>query len=71
MDDGCTATPAGKPATVTCTFEENPFCAVARRDVVPGAPLAVKVTAAGMTLNEKSGCGAAACTESDACAVAV
>jgi hypothetical protein len=34
-------------------------------------PFAVKVTAAGVTLNEKSASGAAACTESDACAVAV
>jgi hypothetical protein len=32
---------------------------------------AVKVTAAGVTLNEKSAGGAAACTESDVCAVAV
>ncbi len=60
MVDGCAVTPAGKPAMVTCTFEENPFCAVARRDTVAGVPLAAKVTAAGVTLSEKSGCGAAA-----------
>jgi len=59
-EDGCTATPAGKPAIVTCTFEENPFSAVASRETVAGAPLAARVTAAGVTPREKSGGGAAA-----------
>ena len=58
--DGCAVTPAGKPAIVTCTLEENPSSAVARTETVCGVPLAVKVTAAGFTLKEKSACGAAA-----------
>jgi hypothetical protein len=60
MDDGCTVTPEGKPATVTCTLEENPFRPVASRETVAGVPLAVRVTAAGITLKEKSGGAAAA-----------
>lgn len=62
-------TPAGKPAIVTCTLEENPFAAVARTETVCAVPLAVNVTAAGFTLKEKSAC--ATCTASEACALAV
>lgn len=65
--DGCTVIPAGRPVTVTCTFDENPFCAVASREAVADVPLAVKLSAAGVTLSEKSaGGGAAACTASEA-----
>jgi hypothetical protein len=70
MGDGCAVTPAGRPAMVTCTFEENPLWAVASRDTVAGVPLAVKLTAAGMALREKSG-GGVACTVIEACVLAV
>jgi hypothetical protein len=69
--DGCTVTPAGRPVIDTCTVEENPFCAVASREAVAGVPLAVNVTAAGMTLSEKSAGAAAACTVSEAWVLAV
>jgi hypothetical protein len=68
--DGSAVTPAGKPAIVTCTLEEKPFTGVARREAVTGVPLAVKVTAVGVTLREKSGC-AAAWTESEVCALTI
>jgi hypothetical protein len=65
-DDGCAVTPVGIPAIATCTFEENPFCAVASTETVVVVPLAVRLIDAGITLSEKSG-GAAAVTDSDAC----
>lgn len=55
----------------TGTFEENPFCAVASNETVAGVPLAVKLTDVGLTLSEKSAAAAAACTESEACVLAV
>lgn len=69
--DGCTVTPAGRPVIVTCTLEENPFCAVASREAVAGVPLAVRVTDAGMTLSEKSAAGGELCTVSEAWVLAV
>ena len=70
-DVGCAVTPAGRPAMVTTTFAENPFCAVASRETVPGVPPAVKLTVPGMAVNEKFGCAVAACTVSAACALVV
>ena len=57
MVEGCAVTPAGRPAIVTWTLAENPFCAVASRDTVAGVPLAVKLTVAGVALSVKSGVG--------------
>jgi hypothetical protein len=60
MGDGCAVTPDGKPASVTCTLEENPFCGVASKETVAGVPLAVRLTIEGVALREKSGWGDAA-----------
>jgi hypothetical protein len=70
-DDGCAVIPVGNPAIATCTVAENPFCAVASTETVAAVSLAVKVTAAGMALSEKLAGAAAACTESEACVLAV
>jgi hypothetical protein len=69
MGDGCAVTPAGKPAIATCTLPENPFCAVARRDTVAGAPSAVTFTDDGVVLRVKL--GVAASTVSEAWVLAV
>jgi hypothetical protein len=73
MGDGWAVTPAGKPEIATETVAENPLSGVARTDTVPGVPLAVKLTAAGMVLSEKSGVGVVvpACMMSDPCVLAV
>jgi hypothetical protein len=70
--EGWSVTPAGKPVIVTGTFDENPFCAVASKETAAGVPFAVRVTAVGVVLSEKSAVGAvAACTESEAWVLAV
>jgi hypothetical protein len=69
-DDGCAVTPVGSPMIATCTFEENPFCAVANTETAVVVPLAVKLIDVGITLSEKSA-GVAAVTESGACVLAV
>lgn len=68
-DDGCTFTPVGKPEKATCTLEEKPLTGVAVRETVDAKPLATKANEAGLMLSEKSAGGA--CTESEACALAV
>jgi hypothetical protein len=68
-EDGWAVTPVGNPVSVTGTFAANWFCGVASRDTV-ALPPAVSVADVGFTLSEKSG-GGAACTVSDAWALAV
>ena len=68
-DDGWTVTPVGNPVIATGTLDENPFCAVASTETVAAVPLAVKVRVAGVTPSEKSTGGAAACMETEACAL--
>ena len=69
--EGWAVTPAGKPATATCTLAENPFWGEASSDTAAGVPPEVRFTDAGMAVNEKSAAGAAAVTLSDACALTV
>ena len=64
-DDGCAVTPAGKPPSVTCTLDENPFWAAATTETIPAVPSFVKVKVPGVALSEKS--AGAAWMESEAC----
>jgi hypothetical protein len=68
-DVGCAVTPVGTPAIVTETLPENPFCAVARREMGAGVPLAGKLIVAGVAVSEKLGV-VGAWTVSEACVVA-
>lgn len=63
-DDGFAVTPEGSPEMATATLPENPLTAVANTETVDAVPFEARLTAAGMTLSEKSA-GAAACTESE------
>jgi hypothetical protein len=67
-----TVNPAGNPVIATWTLPVNPFSPVACALTVDVAPPAIKLTEVGDTASEKSAAGGvAACTETEACVLAV